>query len=83
MKSGDYVKLLEPSWTKTVGQGNPPKGMRVTVGGETTFFEWGKVYKLSANTTYPGNPDSSTYPLMHTDFSEEINTQLEIQQTEE
>ncbi|MCP9289988.1 hypothetical protein [Gracilimonas sediminicola] len=81
MKSGDYVKLLEPKWAKTSGQGKPPKGMSVSVDGERTVFEWGKTYKLSGSTNYPGNPDSNTYPLMHTDFAEEIKEQLELQQT--
>ncbi|MEQ9091784.1 MAG: hypothetical protein RIE52_11880 [Balneola sp.] len=80
MKSGDLVKLLEPEWAKTCGQGQPPKAMSISFDGELTLFEWGKIYKLSGATNYPGNPEAKTYPLMHTDLAKDISNQLEVQE---
>lgn len=80
MKSGDYVKIVEPKWAKTCGQGLPPKGISASVDGSEFLFKYGDIYKVSSNTTYPGNPEAKPYPLIHSEYANQIESSLEIQQ---
>lgn len=85
MDAGDIISFDEPKWAKTTGQGNPPKGLTVTVSDASYFFEWGKQLKVSTSCDPEhgiANLDASgDYPLIRKTFAEQYKDQITIHTT--
>ena len=78
--SGSFYKLLKPDFTKTIGQGDPPKGMSITINEKKFFLEYGQIFKASegCNTESGiGRLDMKPYPLLESSFVEEHEKQFE------
>lgn len=70
---GKKYKLNEPQWGKTIGQGNPPNGMAITINGDAHKLPWGSVLTADQNTPYPFDGDKGNI-----DFLTEIKNQLKL-----
>lgn len=80
VKAGNYYKLKVPEWTQTVGQGEPPKAMTVSINDKIYSIPFGQLYKASATCDTEnkiGNLDAKPYPLLHVDFITNNESQFE------
>lgn len=77
----EYVKLLKPNFTKTINQGEHPKGITISVNDDKYFLEYGTIFKLS-DTCDKKNKiadlDKKPYPLLNTSFYENEKKQFEV-----
>ena len=71
----EYYRLKRPKWAKTLGQGDPPKGMTITADGESFTLKWGSVVQASSHIDGLVSPDYDP-PKVDTDFLESISDQL-------
>lgn len=82
LEVGKFVKLKEPKWTITFGQGKHPKGMNINVGKKSYLIEWGKVLKVSETCDTENKiADLNTgdqYDSVHINFVKEHENQFEI-----
>jgi hypothetical protein len=83
--AGEKYQLLEPDWSKVIGQDEPPEGLTITrTDAEGTehvreIGPWGEVVKASATCDPDGkiaNMDASP-PLVRTRVIEELSEQFE------
>lgn len=79
--AGDRYQLRVPAWAETYGQGEPPRGLTISRGGETRVIPWGALVKASATCDRPGpgiaNMDAEP-PLVDCGVIEELGEQFEL-----
>lgn len=81
LEPGTFVKHLKPEFTKTIGQGDPPTGLSITINEDKYFIPFNTILKISNKCDKKNNiadMSKKPYPLIRKEFVLEHKNCFEI-----